>query len=264
MAIPTKQAGYVTGGIGMALTLATVIGIGDTGFIFGPLAAFFFFLTLMIFKYGYWVVPLLTSGARVVETQSKYETPPTRDCVIKPVGDLYEASVFLEVKIYESVTEKTSDELRLFTDYFERAISGVKYLVKFSMMVYVKDLSVYKEQIIQKRSEAQMRLQKELEKENPDPAARDRFETEKALWTAQLERMKKGIPPMGSLCYVMTTATGVSRDSARSAAIARGNEIRSTIANSLNATVVQLEKDAMLKCFEWEFLIPASAKMEGD
>jgi hypothetical protein len=68
---------------------------------------------------------------------------------------------------------------------------------------------------------------------------------------------------MGTICYVMTTAAGVTKESAMAAARNQSNELRATISNALNTEVVLLSGEEMRKCFEWElFLPPSQAELE--
>ena len=62
----------------------------------------------------------------------------------------------------------------------------------------------------------------------------------------------------------MTTATGVTKESALAAAQNQANELKATISNALNTEVVQLAGEEMMKCYEWEyFLPPTQAEFES-
>ena len=61
---------------------------------------------------------------------------------------------------------------------------------------------------------------------------------------------------MGLVSYVMTTAVGVSKEAAMASAAAQANELKATIANALNVQVELLTGDEMLRCFQWEVMIP--------
>ncbi|MEM3400337.1 MAG: hypothetical protein QXP42_05895, partial [Candidatus Micrarchaeia archaeon] len=214
----------------------------------------------LIYQYGYWVVPFITKGLRIVEIRDGYEIPPAQDAIVKKVGSYYYASVFLAANIYESTLEKTPEENVVYAEYFERAVSSVNFVVKFCMMLYVKDMSKYREQIETKRAEAQLRLAREREKSEPDVLKIDRYEREVAKWDGELSRLSVGTKPMGSVCYIMTTASGVTKDAAIAAAKAQANELKATIANALNVEVEILQGDEMKRCFEWEYIIPPTAQ----
>jgi hypothetical protein len=78
------------------------------------------------------------------------------------------------------------------------------------------------------------------------------------MWENQLNKLIKGVKPMGVIAYAMTTAVGVSKEGAMASAKAQANELRTVLANALNVEVRQLTADEMLKCFEWEMFFPAT------
>ncbi len=217
-----------------------------------------------IYKYGYFIVPLLTQKGNIVQIiEGGYEIPPTNDVVLKNVGGIYYASKYLGVRIYESASEKTAEENIVYSEYFERAISSVKYVTKFAFMVYMKDVSSHRNRIETKHAEAQLRLARERDKPDPDVLKLDRFEKEVAMWENQINKLTRGIKPMGVLSYVMTTAVGVSKEAAMAGAAAQAKELKATIANALNVQVDVLTGDEMLRCFQWETMIPPTpAEME--
>ncbi|MFA6214696.1 MAG: hypothetical protein WC717_05465 [Candidatus Micrarchaeia archaeon] len=209
------------------------------------------------YKYGYVLVPLLLQRANVVQLmEGGFEVPASNDVVLKNVGGVYYASKYLGVRIYESASEKSTEENIVYSEYFERAISSVKYVTKFAIMVYMKDISDHRSRIETKHAEAQLRLARERDKPDPDVLRLDRYEKEVAMWENQINKLTRGIKPMGLVSYVMTTAVGVSKEAAAAAAAAQANELRATISNSLNVQVDLLNGDEMLRCFQWEVMIP--------
>jgi hypothetical protein len=210
-----------------------------------------------LYKYGYVIVPLVLQRGNVVQImEGGYEVPPSNDVVLKNVGGIYYASKYLGVRIYESASEKTMDENIVYSEYFERAVSSVKYVTKFAMMVYMKDISDHRSRIETKHAEAQLRLARERDKPEPDVLRLDRFEKEVAMWEGQINKLTRGIKPMGLVSYIMTTAVGVSKEAAIASANAQANELRATISNALNVQVDLLQGDEMLRCFQWETMIP--------
>ncbi len=256
--ISTKYYAYGTMGLGVfciLLSMNTSINI-----VTAPLAAILVFASFVIFKYGYIVIPLVTKGLRIIEIRDSFEIPPGQEAIVKKIGGSYYASCYLYVRIYESVTDKTMDENQLYSEYFERAISSVSFVVKFSMMVYVKDLAKHRETIETKRAEAQLRLAREKEKPEPDVLRIDKFEREVSMWDSQLARIASGVKPMGTVCYMMTTAKGVSKEAAIAAALNQANELRATVSNALNTEVNLVSGEEMRKCFEWEYFLPPGQK----
>ena len=63
---------------------------------------------------------------------------------------------------------------------------------------------------------------------------------------------------MGIIAYAMTTAAGISKDSAITSVRAQAEQVRTAISNSLNVEVKWLSGDEMLKCFEWEKFFPVT------
>ena len=248
------------------------LGIGVLGFIFaithgdlvagigGLMAGLGAVLSILIYQYGYMIVPLLTKFSRivVVTPDRDYEIPPSQDIIIKRSGDIYYGTKFLGVEIFESPSEKSPEENITYMLSFERAISSVKHVTKFSMMVYVLDISKKKRDIETKKYEAQLKLAKEREKIEPDVLMIDKLEHEIAMWEKELDKIAKGEKPMTAMAYIMTTAIGISKEAAMAAAEAQANEIRASVSNALNARVEILKADDMLRCFEWEYMLPAS------
>ncbi|MDE1798026.1 MAG: hypothetical protein KGH63_01310 [Candidatus Micrarchaeota archaeon] len=256
---------YVTyGALGLCLLGALGAFISGGG-VLAPIAAILCVVggvsAVAIFKYGYFILPFLTKQGNIVQImEGNYEIPPAQDVVLKAVGGQYYASAFLGVKIYESTSEKSPEENVVYSEYFERAISSVRFPTKFSMMVYVLDLTRHRQKWETRHAEAQLRLAREREKPDPDVLKLDRYEKEVAMCEQQIQRLVSGFKPMGAITYVMTTATGISKESAAAAAKAQANELRATISNALNVEVVPLQGDEMLKCFDWEHIIPAGGE----
>jgi len=246
------------GGLGMLISLFG----GTIGSLIGGLLAGLGALFAILFmKYGYILMPLITERTgTVIMTDTGFEIPPRQDVVVKNVGGVYYASAFLGIKIFESATEKTLDENIAYNEYFERAISNLKNVTKIAYMVYVEDISKKRRDIEAKRAEAQLRLARERDKGEPDVLKIDKFEREVAVWDNELNKLIKGVKPMGVVAYAMTTAVGVSKDAAMAAAKAQANELRTVLANALNVEVELLTGDEMLKCFEWEKFMPVTAQ----
>jgi hypothetical protein len=76
--------------------------------------------------------------------------------------------------------------------------------------------------------------------------------------------LRGGEKPVEVICYLMTTADGASKEEAVGRAKSQAREVRSAMGNALNAEVVPLAGEDMLKCFEWERILPASQEEFGD
>lgn len=216
---------------------------------------------VLIWKYGYLIIPLITSRSKIVMvTEEGYEIPPEQDAIVKNANGVFYASAFLGLKIFESATEKTLEENISYSKYFERAISNLKYVTKIAYMLYVEDVGEKRKLIETKRAEAQLRLSRERDKPDPDVLKLDKYEREVAHWDAQLNKLIKGVKPMGVVAYAMTTATGISKEAALAAVRSQASELKTVLANALNVEVVPLSGDEMIKCFEWEKFYPATTQ----
>ncbi|MCX8197399.1 MAG: hypothetical protein N3G80_03750 [Candidatus Micrarchaeota archaeon] len=257
--IDIRYLSYGAAGIGLLGALGC-FGAGGNPiltFVFGLMCMLGSVGAVALYKYGYLIIPFLTKQGNIVQIiEGGYEIPPSNDVIIKNVGGIYYASKFLGVRIFESASEKSTEENIVYSEYFERAISSVKYVTKFALMVYMKDITEYRNRIETKHAEAQLRLARERDKPDPDVLKLDRYEKEVAMWENQINKLTRGIKPMGVVSYVMTTAVGVSKEAAIAAATAQANELKATISNALNVQVELLSGDEMLRCFQWETMIP--------
>jgi hypothetical protein len=257
---PSKLFAYAACGIG-ALGAIGCFASGS-GSVFsilaGIIAAMGSVLGVLFLKYGYIFVPMITQQTRtVVITDSGFEIPPSQDVLLKKSGNMYYASMFLGIRIYESAAEKSMDQNIAYNQFFERAISNIKYVTKISYLLYVEDVTSKKRKIEAGRAEAQLRLAREREKAEPDPLKLDRYEREIAKWDNELNKIIKGVKPMGVVAYAMTTTTGVTKEAAIAVVRNQANELKSLLANALNVEVEILSADQLLKTFEWEYMIPS-------
>jgi hypothetical protein len=243
-------------GIVMAFVVQGIFAL--IGGFFAGLGALFGFL---FWKYGYLLIPLITQRTNIVMMSPEgYEIPPSQDVILKSVNGVFYASAFMGIKIFESATEKSAEENIAYTQFFERAISNLKYVTKIAYMLYVEDIAEKRKTIETKRAEAQLRLARERDKSQPDVLKIDKYEREAAVWDNQLTRLIKGVKPMGVIAYAMTTAADISKEAAIAKARAQASEIKTVLANSLNVEVVTLTGDEMLKCFEWERFYPTTVQ----
>lgn len=234
---------------------------GWLGLIGGILAGLGGLGGVVFFKYGYLVVPLITERQKIVMiTDTGYEIPPSQDVIIKKVGNEYYASAFLAIRIFESATERNQDQNVAYNKYFERAISNMRYAVKICYLLYAEDVAEKRRMIETRKAESQLRLARERDKGEPDVLKMDKYEREIGMWETQLQRLIKGVRPMGVLAYAMTSASGISKESAVATLRAQVREVKVTLQNALNVQVEQLAADEMKRCFEWEYAFPSGPK----
>ena len=248
---------------GIAILLSYVAGAS-----LGIIATVLLFLALLaaplsfiIFKYGYWLIPYFTKGQRTITTQEAVvEIPPTDDVVIKKEAGSFYATVYMGVKIYKTTTSMSDDEKFGFQDLWERAVSGIKSVAKYSVLVYIKDLSKYKESIEARKAKAQMELASEREKPDPNASAIDKIEREISMWDGILSRLELGEKPTAISTFVQITAKGATKDSAIASVRTLANAVRSTMGTALNVEVVPLSGEDMRRCFDWQYAIPPTVK----
>jgi hypothetical protein len=243
---------FIVGGLGGVTNFAII------------LAAAFSTVCLLLFKYGYWMVPFLTRRVRVIDViEEPYEIATTQDAVIKKIGNTYYASMFIHVRVYESTTEKSEEEKFAFMNLWERAISSLKFVTKFCISSYTKDLTKYKSAIENRKADAQLRLANERGKPEPNQAELDKIEREIAMWDNIILKLITGENPITQITYIMTSGQGPTVEMAQAAAKNQANEIKSTISTTLNAEVAVLTGDDMRRCFEWEYMLPPIIREEA-
>ena len=218
-------------------------------------------LSFLLYKWGYWLVPYVTRGQRVIQSDDAIvEIPHTEDVVVKKVGDYYYASMYVVVKIFKSVTNMTDEEKFGFMELWERTVSALKPVTKYAVLVYLKDLYKYKESIEARKAKAQMEIAKENEKPNPDKQRLDLLMREISMWDGILSRLDVGDKPTAILTYIQTTAKGMTKDAAMAAARQNVNEIRTAIGTALNVEIAPLSGEDMKRCFDWEYTLPRGTK----
>lgn len=245
----------------VTILMLAPIGLSPVLQVFGAaFAAFCAVLSFVLWKWGYMLIPYVTSRLNIIEVHNGYELTPAQDAIVRRVGDTFYASVFLHIKMYKSVTERAEEETMSYVESFERAIAQIRFPVKISTLLFAKDVAKYREDIETKKYSAQLRLQREREKPEPDAITLDRLEKEVAMYEAQLMRIAAGERPLGLIAYAMTTGTGITKDAAVAVAKNQAAEIKTLLANALNVEVSYLYGEDMKKCFQLEYMIPPTTK----
>ncbi len=242
--------GSLMGGI-----LAIVISLLYGNPILPVVAAVFFSFTLLLWKYGYLLIPFFTRAANVIEVHDGYEVPPTRDYIIKKNESGYYVSKFLEVRFYESSMDKSADDKKTMFESFEKAVSSLKYIVKITLMISTLDLSNHIEEIKTKRGTVEARKAKEAKIAADESMRMDR---ELAYWNRLLDRITQGERPVEIIAFASTTAFGLTRDEALSRVGRQSKELKTILSSSLGCDVRDLSDIEMLRCFEWDYFYPTT------
>jgi hypothetical protein len=221
------------------------------------ISSVFFCLSLLLWKYGYMVIPFFTRAAKIVEIHDGYEVPPSREYIMKKNESGYYVSKFLEIKFYESSMDKGNEEKKTMFESFEKAISSLKYIVKISLMISTLDLSKHIDEIKTKRGAVESKKAKEVKLAADESMRMDR---ELAYWNRLLDRITQGERPVEIIAFASTTAFGLTREEAVSRVTRQAKELKTILSSSLGCDVRELSDLEMLKCFEWDYFFPTSAE----
>ncbi|MBI5223374.1 hypothetical protein HY990_03055 [Candidatus Micrarchaeota archaeon] len=246
-----------------AVTAAAIIGgafciilsiLFSSGFLIA-ISAFFFCLSIAIWKYGYLLIPPLTKATNIIEVRNGFEIPPTRDYIVKKTQSGYYVTKYLEVRFYESSMDKENEEKKILFDSFEKAISSLKYIVRISLMISTLELSSHIEEIKTKRGSVEAKKSKEGKISDDEKMRMDR---ELAYWNRLLDRISSGDRPVEVIAFAATTANGLTREEALSRASRQAKELKTILSSSLGCDINELKDLDMIRCFEWEFFNPTS------
>lgn len=244
----------VFGCIGGAL-LCILLSLAFGSALFAVCAAFFFFLILLFWKYGYLIIPIITKYTNIVEIREGYEIASTREYIIKKTERGYYASKFLEIRFYESSLDKGAGGTGAMFESFERAILSLRNVVKVSLLISALDLSKHIEEVKTRRSVAEAKKSKLSRADSEDIVRLDR---EISMWNRYLDRISKGERAVEVIAYATTTAFGITKDEAVSKVKRQAKETITILSSTLGCDVIELSDLDMLRCFEWDKFLPAS------
>jgi len=217
---------------------------------------------LFFLRFGHIFLPMITSRTKTHIHIGDYEIPPTMDTVLRrSTGNSIYASVFYQIKIFESMTEKEDSEARVFYRQLETVYSTIKFPIKYSTMICLKDLTKYKDRLIQERGELELARGKIAENDGKNESRYyDLQQTERKIKMIerQLNRLIEGDKPTELISYFMVTAKGSTDQEAIEKAKQLGKEASSVISSALKVETYPLVGDEMRKCFEWELGLPTS------
>lgn len=242
-------AALVGGGICLLLSIL------NFNFLTIILSSAFFSLSLLIWKYGYLLIPVFTKASNIVEVRDSFEIPSTRDSILKKADGQYYATKFLEVRFYESSMDKNSEEKATLFDSFERMVGSLKYVVRITMMLNLLDLSNEIEKIKTRRGEIESKRSKEAKLSAEEGMRMDR---ELNYLNRLLDKFGSGDKPVEVISFASTTASGLTKEEAITKATRQAKELKTIISSSLACEVRELVDLEMINCFEWEKFQPSS------
>lgn len=220
------------------------------------LSALFFLSSLVAWRYGYALFPMLMEGAKVVEAGRNFEIPPSQDAITGIKGGKFMATCFLSARLYDSASEKGAEGGKAMGEMFERAVSSAGFPFRVCAMIVPLELSSEMEEIRARRSLAESRREKLLHSRGQD-AEIARLEREIAMWGRQLGKMGEGEKPLDVVFYFSTTASGFSKEEALSRARSQAKELSVVAGSALACEMKLLRGEEMKRCFWWDFFGPS-------
>ena len=218
------------------------------------LAAACFMLSLLIWKYGYALMPLVMKGAKVAEVGRNFEIPPSQDVIVGKGNGKFLATAFLSARIHESASDKDEKQKMMMGEMFEKAISSAGFPFKVCCLVCPLDLKNEVEEMITRRSLAESRLAKLHGGKGSAEAAR--LKREIAMWGRQIERLSSGEKPLEVVFYFSTTASGLTKEEAIQRAGTQAEELAIVAGGALSCEMARLKGEEMKRCFWWDFFGP--------
>ncbi|MFA5107909.1 MAG: hypothetical protein WC492_00020 [Candidatus Micrarchaeia archaeon] len=213
-----------------------------------------FLLCIVLWRWGYFLGPLLTGAAGTWIKLGTYELSPSQDVLIKKSEDGYYASMFLSIQLRDSASFKSSDQKALLMQMFENTVSSIRHTLKISLVVCSLNLFDYLQKLQERRSLAEHRLSQA----KPNSQDFALLEREIQSYNLQIKALSGGETPMQVLAYAQTTAFGLTRQEAILRARSQAKESAAVISNSLSTNVAPICGAELLSCFEWEKISPTS------
>lgn len=222
-------------------------------------SSFFFFASLVVWKYGYIVVPPLCAAFGVKAKVGNIELSPSQDATIEQDGGDFVASAFLRLEISQSLSDKGEGEAAAYSQAFERALCSIKNICQFSLLISNLDLHNELEEVKARRSMAETKLSSLLSSRGAKEGADAQLlRREIAMWNRLLAKLTGGSRPMQVLFYAITSARGASRQEALSRLSAQVLEISAVLSSSLKVDVHRLKGEQIAQCVSLTHRIPAT------
>ncbi|MFN3909868.1 MAG: hypothetical protein ACK4J0_01375 [Candidatus Anstonellaceae archaeon] len=243
--------------------LIGLIAIGAVSIIFSysfqrPEILFFtasvFIIGMVIFKFGYFFAPLLTSATNTWVKYGNYELSPSQDALLKKTSEGYYASMFLSITLKDSSTFKTEGQNLMLMQMFEKAITSLRHTTKISLIITNVDVSEFLEKLIEKRSLAEQKLSQL----KPNSAQAEILKREIESYNSQIKQISSGQKPMQVLAYAQITSFAQTKSEALAKVKNNAQQTAAVLANALATEITILNGKDILTCFEWEMLAPSS------
>ena len=169
----------------------------------------------------------------------------------------YIATVFIKLDVYETMTNKSDNEVLEYSSYFERAISTLKDPIKITTMIYDKDMKSYIAQIDGEKLEIENMLAKEKSGKKPNPVMIEVLERKKLMWDRRLTSLYKNESKPRNIEYLLSVSgKGASYEAALSQAKIKVREIKANFKSGMNINADEMRHDRLKFCYEWEYMSP--------
>lgn len=245
--------------------LATIISLGGAFIlllfigIFPPLAIVSLILAMLSYLFNRWghlYVPIF-QGKKNIKTEFNVEVAPSGDAIYKKVGLDYVATLFIKLDVYETMTNKSENEILEYSSYFERAISTLKDPIKVTAMIYDKDMRNYITQIDNEKIEIENMLAKEKRSKKPNPITIEVLERKRLMWDRRLTSLYKNEKKPRNIDYFLSVSgTGSSYEAAISQAKIKSREIRANFKGGMSLNTEEMRHNRLEFCYEWENMSP--------
>jgi len=220
-----------------------------------------FILGIIIWRFGYFLGPLLSSLFKITIKFGDYELTPEQDMIIKKTENGYYASMFLSIALKDSSTFKTEGQNLMLMQMFEKAITSLRGTTKISLIITNVDVSEFLEKLIEKRSLAEQK-RSQLKANSAQAAILDR---EIESYNIQIKQISTGEKPMQVLAYAQVSAYAPTKNQVMQKVKNQAQQTAAILANALATEVTLLNGKDILSCFEWEVISPVSkAQIENE
>jgi len=213
-----------------------------------------FILGILIWRFGYFIGPMISSVFKISTKFGEYELTPEQDIIIKKTDNGYYASMFLSIALKDSSTFKTEGQNLMLMQMFEKAITSLRGTTKISVIITNVDVSEFLEKLIEKRSLAEQK-RSQLKQNSAQAAILDR---EIEAYNIQIKQISTGEKPMQVLAYAQVSAYAPTKNQVMQKVRNQAQQTLAVLANALATEVTILNGRDILSCFEWEIISPVS------
>jgi len=224
------------------------------------ISSFLFIIGLIVWRYGYLLIPMLTKATKIVEVREGYQISPERNSLLKQTINGWSCTKVMEMVFYSSATVSSDNEKHHMFESFEKMLSSFSYPVKISLVIAPVDLTSYIDGLKTQRSRLEAKLSS-LDEKSIDYRTTER---KIKLISSTIDKIMKGEKPLEVIAYVSTTAIGTTPEEAESTASRQVKEISTIVGSTLNCDVRELKDRDLITALGFEYAIPDNAEALRD